>query len=750
VAVTPARILSQAALVSAAMAATTTLYGSFFAGGGYLPRLIMVAIAASATAAVAVTLRLRGPGTVIVAAAGFAVTAVFTVLSGTPYNGLSNTLRIGWQALTGGWAAMLSIAAPAPDSAQMLMTPALITWVAGFLAVTVALRTRSVLGPAAIVVCAQGAGLMFAANQPVTHLIQTCALLVLLLILTLTRAGGSTPRYRTRAALIAVIAGAGLLGALAAPVIGAAQRFNPRDLLIPPVRPQEALNPLSEVRAQLRISPPRKLFTITISGANDPGDLIQTVALNSFDGSEWTSSDSFLVAGPVLAPDQAASGATTLTERVTLSMPDPYLPGPYLPVIGRPVQIDASLGSAALIGFDPDSGTLVAESGVRGGSYTVIAKGEPDSADLADAAVGSGESVAPYTELPTVPAALAALAAKITAVARTPYAKLVAIEDYLRKLPASRNAPAGDSYGNLLRLLTANTPQGEAGYADQHASAFAVLARAEGLPTRVVVGYRLPAYGVGRDGRYTVTTADAYAWAQAYFRGYGWIDFDPTDTGNTVALPPVISVPVQPRTRPLTKPVPSHAATAPVTRPSPHPVRTLVIQARAGRGTSHVPFWILIPALPLLCALVAGPTAGRRLLRRRRRRGSTGTSMRVIGAWEEVVDRLVDAGVRIDGSQTAKELALRARQPAAARPTREQHALAQTAPHLCELASLATEAAFGGDPSSAEDVHRAWLLEGRVSKALYRGWRAPYRVAHWIVPAPRRTRDGRPRETKEA
>jgi transglutaminase-like putative cysteine protease len=746
VAVTPARIASQAVLIAAAMAATTTLYGSFFAGSGYLPRLIAVAIAACATAAVAVALRLRGLGTVIVAAAAFVVTAVFTVLSGAPHGGLPSVLRIGWQALTGGWAAMLSIAAPAPDSAQMLMTPALITWVAGFLAVTVALRTRSVLGPAAIVVCAQGVGLMFAANQPVTHLIQTCALLILLLVVTLTRTGGPAPRYRTRAALIAVIAGAGLLGALAAPAIGASQQFNPRDLLIPPVRPQQALNPLSEVRAQLRISPPRKLFTITISGAGDSVDLIQTAALDSFDGSEWTSSDSFLVAGPVLAPDQAASGATTVTERVTLSTPT----DPYLPVAGRPVQIDASLGPAALIGFDADSGTLVAESGASGGSYTVVAKGQPDDADLADAAVGSGESVAPYTELPAVPAALATLAARITAKARTPYAKLVAIEDYLQKFPASRNAPAGDSYGTLLRLLTADTPQGEAGYADQHASAFVVLARAEGLPTRVVVGYRLPASGVGRDGGYTVTTADAYAWAQAYFRGYGWIDFDPTDTGNTVALPPVISVPVQPATRPVTKPVPSHAATAPATQPSPHPVSTPVIQARAGRGASRVPFWLLIPALALLCAVVAGPTAGRRLLRRRRRRGRGGTSMQVIGAWEEVVDRLVDAGVRIDGSHTARELALRARQPAAERSTREQHALARTAPHLWDLASLTTEAAFGGDPSSAQDVHQAWLLEGRVSKALYRGWRAPYRVAHWIVPAPRRTRDGRPRETREA
>jgi hypothetical protein len=146
----------------------------------------------------------------------------------------------------------------------------------------------------------------------------------------------------------------------------------------------------------------------------------------------------------------------------------------------------------------------------------------------------------------------------------------------------------------------------------------------------------------------------------------------------------------------------------------------------------------------LLCLAIIATTAARRLLRRHRRhRGST--SMQVVGAWDEAVDRLADAGVQIHGSQTVLELAARASQCAAdqpasghpARDTREPRSLALAAPFLEELAVAATEAAFSSIPPSPEDADRAWHVEGQLARALHRGWRAPYRAVHWIVPVPR-------------
>jgi hypothetical protein len=212
------------------------------------------------------------------------------------------------------------------------------------------------------------------------------------------RAAGS------RAALIAAVTGAGLLGAIASAPADAAQRFSPRALLTAPLRLDPALSPLSEVREQVRQPTPSTLFTATITGPASRAVLMQTVALDSFDGAEWTSSDSYLVAGPVLGAVPAIPDGVRLTEHVALRS----LAGPYLPVSGRPTRVDASLGPGALVGFDPESGTLVANAAsLAGASYTVVATGQPEHADLMHAAAGSGPSIAPYLQLPPVPAQLA-------------------------------------------------------------------------------------------------------------------------------------------------------------------------------------------------------------------------------------------------------------------------------------------------------------------------------------------------------
>src|SRR5439155_21015223 len=91
----------------------------------------------------------------------------------------------------------------------------------------------------------------------------------------------------------------------------------------------------------------------------------------------------------------------------------------------------------------------------------------------------------------------------------------------------------GHSYDALRRLFGAN-PQDRVGYAEQYASAFAVLARSQGFPTRVAVGYLLRAREL-RGDTYTVTTADAHAWPEVAIAGYGWVAFEPTDFDRTQA-----------------------------------------------------------------------------------------------------------------------------------------------------------------------------------------------------------------------
>ena len=63
-----------------------------------------------------------------------------------------------------------------------------------------------------------------------------------------------------------------------------------------------------------------------------------------------------------------------------------------------------------------------------------------------------------------------------------------------------------------------------------------VLARAAGLPARLVVGYA-PGFYNDATGQFIVTEADAHSWVEIYFPDYGWIEFEPTASRTPIELP---------------------------------------------------------------------------------------------------------------------------------------------------------------------------------------------------------------------
>src|SRR5262249_32805670 len=139
-----------------------------------------------------------------------------------------------------------------------------------------------------------------------------------------------------------------------------------------------------------------------------------------------------------------------------------------------------------------------------------------------------------YTQLPPgLPPEIQARAAELTAPVAAPYGKLKAIEYYLHNLPYSLDARPGHSYDALRRLFSSNS-QDRVGYAEQFASAFGTLARSQGFPVRVATGYLLRRERLSGNA-YTVTTADAHAWAEVNLAGYGWVTFEPTDFTQTTA-----------------------------------------------------------------------------------------------------------------------------------------------------------------------------------------------------------------------
>ncbi|MGC9347581.1 MAG: transglutaminase-like domain-containing protein [Anaerolineae bacterium] len=130
-----------------------------------------------------------------------------------------------------------------------------------------------------------------------------------------------------------------------------------------------------------------------------------------------------------------------------------------------------------------------------------------------------------YLQLPaSLPERVTALARDLTATEPTPYDRALAIESYLRQFPYNLDVPTSGTTSDIADYFLFELQEG---YCDYYATAMVVLARASGLPARLVVGYINGSYDP-LNARYIVTEADAHAWPEIYFPGYGWVEFEPT------------------------------------------------------------------------------------------------------------------------------------------------------------------------------------------------------------------------------
>jgi len=130
-----------------------------------------------------------------------------------------------------------------------------------------------------------------------------------------------------------------------------------------------------------------------------------------------------------------------------------------------------------------------------------------------------------YLWLPdTVPERVIALARDLTATEPTPYDRAYAIETYLRTYPYNLDVPKPTGTRDVADYFLFELQEG---YCDYYATAMVVMARAAGLPARYVTGYATGSYDY-TEGSYLVVEANAHSWAEVYFPGYGWIEFEPT------------------------------------------------------------------------------------------------------------------------------------------------------------------------------------------------------------------------------
>lgn len=217
----------------------------------------------------------------------------------------------------------------------------------------------------------------------------------------------------------------------------------------------------------------------------------------------------------------------------------------YLIAADQPYQAAWRVTSEFSSG-EPGGGDLVGGT-IEVQVYRVKALAANPSLDqLQQAGAGYPEWIGSrYLALPaTLPQRVYTLALDLTANAAAPYERARAIEKYLRDIPYNLTVSLPPAERDVVDYYLFDL---RSGYCDYAASAMVVLARAAGLPARLVMGYSGGSYDTYQ-ARYEISEANAHSWAEVYFAGVGWVEFEPTGSLPELHREPYYSPPPNDRT----------------------------------------------------------------------------------------------------------------------------------------------------------------------------------------------------------
>jgi len=136
-----------------------------------------------------------------------------------------------------------------------------------------------------------------------------------------------------------------------------------------------------------------------------------------------------------------------------------------------------------------------------------------------------------------LPTRVISLAHSITEQATNPYDQATALEQYLRTIPYNEQVappPAGRDGVDYFLF------DHREGYCIHYASALVVMARALGTPARLAAGYSSGEYDA-EESVFAVSRSNGHAWAEVFFPGYGWVEFEATAAESLIVRPrPVV------------------------------------------------------------------------------------------------------------------------------------------------------------------------------------------------------------------
>lgn len=354
---------------------------------------------------------------------------------------------------------------------------------------------------------------------------------------------------------------------------------------------------------------------------------------------------------PVDAPFPRPAGLDEAveTQQQQITVSGNALDLPHLAAPSPLVSLQLPQGSAYR--YDPTDATVLLQAPAQQytATYLTVAGG-------GDLPAGVGETPADPSQFddellevdPVSEDAVAALADEVVGGTTNALQAAILIQNHLRSAPyqysltlaPAAEADSDDPIGGFLETRQ--------GYCVQFATAMVMMARSEGIPARMAVGF-LPGE-IQVDGSRRVVASDAHTWPELWISGMGWTRFEPTPGIRSEAPPAYARTPantgdVAPTTATVTQPVePTTAAEPQAPQEEDRGIDLWPVVSRT---------LLLVLVLAALMTLV--PLAGRRYREELLRTART-PAEKVEGQWLLLVRSLGDLGVDRPPSRSPREM----------------------------------------------------------------------------------------------
>ncbi|SCZ54128.1 protein of unknown function [Arthrobacter sp. UNCCL28] len=452
----------------------------------------------------------------------------------------------------------------------------------------------------------------------------------------------------------------------------------PQGSRLSPWGTSNGLNPMITLGNSLRS--PTGSGRITYATSASGPLYLRSVTIDHFDGETWAPDDR--TAQRRAGADRIETGYAVQGEVVNTvtSVNAGLFTSPYLPAPFAPASVNGLNGRWT---WDPATLSIMSnETTTRAQRYVVFSGAPKITAESLSRATAAPQGISEdFLRIPgNLPDIVRQTADSVTASQSSNYGKALAIQKYLRsgEFTYSLQAPVQNGYdGNGLSVL-ADFLTVKSGYCVHFSSAMAVMARAEGIPSRIAVGYapgRLTGESVALVGQgsfpeYEVDARDAHAWPELYFEGLGWVPFEPTPSRGVVPqYATETSVPGNLSTNADEKEVLTTPAPA-----TPAPVPLPGVETPAAGTTNANPLPVIGAAaagVVLLLAFLWSPRLSRTILRRRRLNQKPPDDADALGpgfkdpvpelAWAELQDLAADYGLPSTPSETPRHFSARLR-----------------------------------------------------------------------------------------